>query len=132
MRLQLSRCTTVLTAPKSNGLNISRRSLSSATDPLEKAKSLITSNRVVIFSKSTCPFCAKVKALFKNELKLDPPPLIFELNKEPGGPAIQAALQNISGQRTVPNVFINSQHIGGCDDTLKLNQNGELAKLLLK
>jgi len=106
------------------------RQFSSNDDAVEKAKSLIASNDVVIFSKSTCPFCAKVKNLFQNEMKLDKPPAIFEINKEAGGPAIQSALQSISGQRTVPNIFIHSKHIGGCDDTMQLYQSGELLKLV--
>lgn len=46
------------------------------------------------------------------------------------GSAIQQYLQEKTGQRTVPNIFINEQHIGGCDDLMKLNGSGELKKLL--
>ena len=47
------------------------------------------------------------------------------------GPAVQDVLQAISGQRTVPNVFINGQHIGGCDKVVAMYSSGELARLLV-
>jgi glutaredoxin len=46
------------------------------------------------------------------------------------GREIQASLQELTGQRTVPNVFVKSKHIGGSDDTARAHKNGELAKLL--
>lgn len=48
------------------------------------------------------------------------------------GSEYQDTLEKISGQRTVPNVFINGKHIGGCDTIVKLHSTGELAKILLK
>jgi len=50
----------------------------------------------------------------------------LELDQLANGPAIQQALHEKSGQKTVPNVFINGEHIGGCDDTLKLHASNEL------
>ena len=46
------------------------------------------------------------------------------------GEAIQAALADKTGQRTVPNVFINGNHVGGCDDTLKLHADNNLMAAL--
>ena len=47
------------------------------------------------------------------------------------GEAIQAALLEISGQRTVPNVFIGGAHVGGNDDVHNANNSGDLkAKLV--
>lgn len=46
----------------------------------------------------------------------------------PDGSAIQAALQEISGQRTVPNIFIGKKHIGGNSDLQA--KSGELKGLL--
>jgi len=46
------------------------------------------------------------------------------------GPELQDALKEWTGQRTVPNVFINGKHIGGCDDTMALNNDGKLVALL--
>lgn len=50
----------------------------------------------------------------------------FYISVAAEGPAIQAALAEKSGQRTVPNVFINGDHIGGCDDTLRLHADNTL------
>ncbi|KAK8687108.1 hypothetical protein V6N13_085940 [Hibiscus sabdariffa] len=46
------------------------------------------------------------------------------------GSDIQAALAEWSGQRTVPNVFIGGKHIGGCDATTALHNEGKLVPLL--
>ena len=46
------------------------------------------------------------------------------------GAEVQAALAEKSGQRTVPNVFIQGKHIGGCDDTLKLAAEEKILPLL--
>ena len=48
------------------------------------------------------------------------------------GSSIQAILLEITGQKTVPNVFINGQHLGGCDDTIAAYTKGVLSKLLLE
>lgn len=44
---------------------------------------------------------------------------------------MMAALAEISGQKTVPNIFINGKHIGGCDTVTNLYSTGELARLLV-
>ena len=69
---------------------------------------------VLIFSKSSCPYCHKVKTLFR---QLDKPFETVELDSLRNGPQVQQELAQISGQRTVPNVFVGDKHIGGCDDT---------------
>lgn len=46
------------------------------------------------------------------------------------GEEIQAYLLDKTGQRTVPNIFIDQKHIGGSDDLTKLETSGELKKLL--
>lgn len=86
-------------------------------------KDYIESNNVMVFSKSTCPFCKKVKNLFDSfQIKY----LAVELDQMENGADIQATLKEMTGQRTVPNVFINKTHIGGCDDTLQLHKDGKL------
>ena len=45
---------------------------------------------------------------------------------------IQEALRRLTKQSTVPNIFINQKHIGGCDDTMALHKAGKLAPLLQK
>ena len=46
------------------------------------------------------------------------------------GAAIKATLLEMTGQKTVPNVFIRGNHIGGWDDTNKLNEEGKLMVLI--
>eukprot|EP00591_Stephanopyxis_turris_P009192 CAMPEP_0195511354 /NCGR_PEP_ID=MMETSP0794_2-20130614/3705_1 /TAXON_ID=515487 /ORGANISM="Stephanopyxis turris, Strain CCMP 815" /LENGTH=99 /DNA_ID=CAMNT_0040638931 /DNA_START=109 /DNA_END=408 /DNA_ORIENTATION=+ len=95
----------------------------------EFVKSEIDSNEVIIFSKSYCPYCKKTKKLF-NEMNVDAKAI--ELDKIADGAAIQNALASISGQRTVPNVYIKGTHLGGNDDTQAAKKNGKLAELLGK
>ncbi|PHT35130.1 Glutaredoxin-C4 [Capsicum baccatum] len=90
-------------------------------------KKTISSHKIVIFSKSYCPYCKKAKAVFK-ELKQKP--YVVELDERDDGWNIQDAISEIVGRRTVPQVFINGKHIGGSDDTIEAYENGELAKLL--
>lgn len=81
----------------------------------------------MVFSKTTCPFCEKVKELFKT-LKIEYG--LVELDQIANGSELQSALHEISGQRTVPNVFINSKHLGGCDDTMKAHAENRLLPMI--
>lgn len=82
-----------------------------------------------MFSKSYCPYCTKAKNLL---VKLGAKAFILELDNIEDGADIQAYLQTLTGQRTVPNIFISQKHIGGCDDLFKLEKGGELKTLLAK
>jgi len=97
--------------------------------PLSRAviEALVKEHRVVLFSKTWCPFCNKVKDLFNSKYI---PFHKIELDKHPEGELYQTLLTEYSGQKTVPNVYIGGQHIGGCDDTLKLNEEGKLLPLV--
>ncbi|TFL07295.1 glutaredoxin [Pterulicium gracile] len=95
-------------------------------DIVEKA---IEENTVVVFSKTTCPYCRQVKALFKKGFP-DVEVKVIEIDEVEDGRLIQDYLQQKSGQRTVPNIFIKQKHIGGCDDTISLNQSGKLKAIL--
>ena len=44
----------------------------------------------------------------------------------------QDALQELTGRRTVPNIFISGKSVGGCDDIIALHSSGQLARLLLQ
>ncbi|KAL2943150.1 Glutaredoxin-C6 [Bienertia sinuspersici] len=46
------------------------------------------------------------------------------------GSEVQAALAQWTGQRTVPNVFVGGNHIGGCDETMAKHKEGKLVPLL--
>jgi len=88
-------------------------------------ESAIADNRVVIFSKSWCPYCRKAKGILADEKAT-----VLELDEREDGDEIQAYLLEKTGQRTVPNIFINQKHVGGSDDLAKAKASGELPKLL--
>eukprot|EP01135_Chromosphaera_perkinsii_P004544 Nk52_evm14s288 gene=Nk52_evmTU14s288 len=94
----------------------------------EEILAAIGSSNVIIFSKSYCPFCKKVKAMF-DSMKVSYVAHELDLMGEKGV-EMQNALKDMTGQGTVPNVFIKGQHIGGCDDTLAANASGKIARLL--
>lgn len=95
--------------------------------PLAVVEEKIKNNHVMMFSKTTCPYCAKIKNLFS---ELDVKYTLFELDLEPNMSDLQDALVEKSGQRSVPNIFINQRHVGGCDDTLKAHAEGTLLPMI--
>ncbi|CAH2072277.1 unnamed protein product [Thlaspi arvense] len=102
--------------------------VSSASSPeAEFVKKTISSHKIVIFSKSYCPYCKRAKSVFR---ELDQVPYVVELDEREDGFSVQSALGEIVGRRTVPQVFVNGKHIGGSDDTVEAHESGELAKLL--
>lgn len=81
---------------------------------------------VVVYTTNYCPYCVKVKQLLKNKgVEFQE----IDLSNDDAG---RIELVNISGGRkTVPQVFINGQHIGGCDDLFALDAKKELDLLLV-
>ena len=109
-----------------HGASMLARALS-MNSVVEEVQSKISSNKVMVFSKSYCPFCVRAKGALKDlGLEFE----VEELDKVKGGSETQGALLEMTGQRTVPNVFINGKHLGGCDDTLAAIRSGQLQKML--
>ena len=80
---------------------------------------------IVIYTKSTCPYCHAAKALLRRK------GLEFEEIGVDGDGAAQAAMAEKAGGRwTVPQIFIDDSHVGGCDDLHGLEAAGELDALL--
>ncbi|KAF6753312.1 thioredoxin-like protein [Ephemerocybe angulata] len=100
--------------------------MSSVKDIVE---STIEKNPIVIFSKSYCPYCRRAKALLKEKFP-EVEAAILELDERDDGADIQNYLATKTNQRTVPNIFIKQQHIGGCDDTTAAVNSGKIAGLL--
>ena len=70
----------------------------------------IAQTKVMMFSKSWCPHCTSAKDLLRDKsVRIS----VLELDKRSDGDQLQTALQAKSGQRTVPNIYINGDHIGG-------------------
>jgi glutaredoxin 3 len=80
---------------------------------------------VKIFTTQYCPFCVRAKALLRERGVDD-----FEEIKIDETPAERATMVQLSGRRTVPQIFIGDKHVGGCDDLQALDRRGELASLL--
>ncbi|KAK3669676.1 Glutaredoxin [Recurvomyces mirabilis] len=91
-----------------------------------KAQDIIDNNAVAVFSKSYCPYCKSSKQLLS---EMGVKPYIIELDEVDDGSAIQDALEEMTHQRSVPNIFINKKHIGGNSDLQgKKKQLPELLK----
>ncbi|KAF9083112.1 glutaredoxin [Mortierella sp. GBA35] len=88
---------------------------------------LIRENKVMFFGKSYCPFCKNAKTVLGDkgiQFKA------YEIDQEPKGAEVQDYLLQKTGQRTVPNIFINSQHLGGNSDLVAARESGKLDKML--
>jgi len=82
------------------------------------------SKNVKIYSSRYCGFCIRAKRLLGsknvayNEVSVD------------GDQAARQDLAKRTGQRTVPQIWIGDQHIGGCDDLFALERSGKLDRML--
>lgn len=92
-----------------------------------QVEEMISKNPVVIFAKSTCPYCVKaIETLRKFSLPLT----VFQVNEEPNGAAVHQYLKDKTGHQTVPSIFIKQQHIGGNSDLETLKGSGKLDEML--
>lgn len=81
--------------------------------------------KIEVYTTQTCPYCVKAKSL------LDMKGAKYQTIDVTGDDEARIALvQKAGGSRTVPQIFINGQHIGGCDDLYALNDKGALDALL--
>jgi len=93
----------------------------------EDIQKTVQENCVVMYSKSTCPYCVKArKALESTGVQY----LEIDLNSLSNTAAYQDALQDITGKRSVPRVFIGGKCIGGGDETAAAAASGDLLRLL--
>ena len=80
---------------------------------------------VKMYTTAVCPYCIQAKQVLMSrgvtqieEIRID------ERHDE------RAKMMEITGRRTVPQIFIGSTHVGGCDDLMSLDSKGELMPLL--
>ncbi|GAB0057305.1 Glutaredoxin 3 [Candidatus Magnetaquicoccaceae bacterium FCR-1] len=81
---------------------------------------------IVLYSTTVCPFCIRAKMLL-NKKNVTFEEINLDKNPERRDEMVKLA----GGRRTVPQIFINGQHIGGCDDLYALDQAGKLDPLLV-
>ena len=80
---------------------------------------------VKMYTTLTCPFCVRAKALLKERGVERIDEVRVDLN-----PAERQSMVQLTGRRTVPQIFIGDTHVGGCDDLVALDQRGGLMALL--
>ena len=80
---------------------------------------------IKMYTTAVCPYCVRAKQLLKargveaiEEIRID---------TDPGQ---RQHMMDITGQRTVPQIFIGTTHVGGCDDLIALDRQGGLLPLL--
>ena len=80
---------------------------------------------VKMYTTAVCPYCIRAKQILKargveqiEEIRIDV------------GPTARAHMMEVTGRRTVPQIFIGDTHVGGCDDLVALDSRGGLLPLL--
>jgi glutaredoxin 3 len=88
-------------------------------------KRMTSMQAVKMYTTAVCPYCVRAKQVLKSkgveqieEIRID------------SDPAARAHMMEITGRRTVPQIFIGDTHVGGCDDLIALDAKGELLPLL--
>jgi glutaredoxin 3 len=85
----------------------------------------MASPKVEIYTWSRCPFCIRAKALL-DQKNVDYTEYCIDGDEE----ARDAMSQRAHGRRSLPQIFIDDSHIGGCDDLYALERQGQLNQLL--
>ena len=99
-----------------------------------KVERMIKMKPVVMFATTTCPFCEKAR---KEIRSMGAVMSEFDFDEEADGMAMKAELIKITGQSSVPQVFIGGKFVGGCNDggmggVVPLKKSGKLEELLIK
>lgn len=95
------------------------------SDALSK---LITPGKILVLSKSYCPYCSSTKQLLA-ALNLQNV-VVLELDNRADGGQLQSAAYGLTNQSTVPNIWIGTRHVGGNSDLQALHKSGELKKII--
>lgn len=85
----------------------------------------MTMQAVKMYTTLVCPYCQRAKMLLKQRGVEQIEEIRVDLD-----PAQRATMMEITGRRTVPQIFIGSTHVGGFDDLSALDQRGGLMPLL--
>lgn len=82
-------------------------------------------SNVVIYTKDYCPYCHRAKALLESKGAQFTE---FDIAQQPE--LRDEMIKKANGGTTVPQIFINDTHVGGCDDMMALEAQGKLDALL--
>ncbi len=80
--------------------------------------------KIIIYSKEICPYCVRAKALLTRK------GAAFEEIKITNDAQKEEMIKKSGGRLTVPQIFIDDFHVGGCDDLYALDAQGKLDALL--
>ena len=80
---------------------------------------------VKMYTTQVCPYCIRAKALLKQRGVEAIDEIRVDLN-----PGERDRMIELTGRRTVPQIFIGDTHVGGCDDLMLLDRTGGLVPLL--
>ena len=86
----------------------------------------MSNKKIIIYSKDICPYCVKAKSLLQRKQ------LQFEEIKITTDELNQEMIKKSNGRMTVPQIFIDDYHVGGCDDLYALEASGKLNEILNK
>ncbi len=81
--------------------------------------------KIIMYCTAVCPYCVRAENLLKRKGITDIEKIRIDLQ-----PELRVAMMERTGQRTVPQIYINDRHIGGYSDMAELDQLGELDELL--
>jgi len=81
--------------------------------------------KIVMYSTGICPYCVMAERLLRARGVAEIEKIRVDLD-----PVRRAEMMEKTGQRTVPQIYIGETHVGGYDDLVSLDQEGELADLL--
>jgi glutaredoxin 3 len=80
---------------------------------------------VKMYTTQVCPYCVRAKALLQQRGVQAIDEIRVDLN-----PGERERMIELTGRRTVPQIFIGDTHVGGCDDLMALDRSGGLSPLL--
>ena len=81
--------------------------------------------KVLMYCTAVCPYCVHAENFLKRKGVLEIEKVRVDLQSEG-----RVTMMEKTGRRTVPQIYINGEHIGGYDDLVSLDQNGKLDALL--
>jgi glutaredoxin 3 len=81
--------------------------------------------RIRMYATGTCPYCIRAEALLRSKGRDDIEIIRIDLE-----PARRQVMMEETGRRTVPQIYVGSTHVGGCDDLVALDRAGGLDPLL--
>ncbi|KIW85726.1 hypothetical protein Z517_01118 [Fonsecaea pedrosoi CBS 271.37] len=134
-----------------NGNKVEKAKDDGETLARQELQSILKKSPIIIFSKSYCPYSKRAKALLLETYNITPAPYVVELDlmttpvpkahdddEDDDAPAptlgrkLQDLLATLTGRRTVPNIMINAQSLGGSDDIARMHMEGTLEKEIRK